>query len=209
MIRVAIVEDDADVRESLRLLIGDDPGFSVVGDFGDCESALSALPATRPEVVLMDLDLPGISGIEGIRRLRAWNSPPDVLVLTIIEKDDALFQALRAGACGYLVKNDALEQVLEAIREVHRGGAPMSTQIARRVVESMRSQPTKASPLTPRENEVLAELCKGHSYRTISDALFISEETVRRHLKNIYRKLEVHSKSEAVAKAYQDRLLDS
>jgi len=207
MIKVAIIEDDREVREALTVLIGDAPDITVTGAWPDCESAVKEVLAQAPDVVLMDIDLPGISGIEGIRKIRAGNDAIDILVLTILEKDDVVFRALAAGACGYLVKNDQPDQLLAAIREVRAGGAPMSTQIARRVVESMHLRPASPSPLTSRETEVLEELCTGKSYKMIADALFISEETVRRHLKSIYRKLEVHSKSEAVIKALQDRLV--
>jgi DNA-binding NarL/FixJ family response regulator len=207
MIRVAIVEDDQDVRESLVILIGAAPGIAVTGSWPTCETALAPILAQPPDIVLMDIDLPGMSGIDGIRRIRAANADIDILVLTILEKDDVVFRALSAGACGYLVKNDDPDQLIAAIREVHRGGAPMSTQIARRVVRSLHA-PSTPSPLTPRETEVLAELCQGKSYKMIADSLSISEETVRRHLKSIYRKLEVHSKSEAVIRALKDRLVD-
>lgn len=208
MIRVAIIEDDREVRDALALLLAAASDIAVIGTFPDCEQGLPRILELRPDVVLMDLELPGMSGIDGIRRIRAASDTTDVLVLTILEKDDAIFRALSAGASGYLVKNDQPEQLVAAIREVRRGGAPMTTQIARRVVESLHVRPPEDSGLTPREREVLAELCTGKSYKLIADALFISEETVRRHLKSIYRKLEVHSKSEAVIRALHDRLLD-
>jgi DNA-binding NarL/FixJ family response regulator len=205
MITVSIVEDDHDVRESLALLIDSAPGFACIGTFPDCESALDGIPVHPPDVVLMDLALPGLSGIEGIRRLRALCPGLDIVVLTIHENDNMVFQALCAGACGYLIKSEDPDRLLDALREVHDGGAPMSTRIARMVVGSFRVRTPSA--LTPRETEVLSELCTGKSYKMIADALIISEETVRRHLKNIYKKLEVHSKSEAVAKALQERLI--
>jgi DNA-binding NarL/FixJ family response regulator len=208
IIRVAIIEDDKDVRSSLALLLRSAEGFEVTGDHADCESGIPAVLETRPDVVLMDIGLPGKSGIDGILELRDKFEVCDVIILTIHEKDDVVFDALRAGATGYMVKSDGLERILASIREAYLGGAPMSTQIARMVVHSFESKPASTSPLTPRETEVLSELCKGKSYRMIGDSLFISEETVRRHLKSIYRKLEVHSKSQAVAKAFQDRLLD-
>ncbi len=208
LVRVAIVEDDKDVRSSLALLLASADGFEVTGDYMDCETGIPGILETQPNVVLMDIGLPGKSGIEGIQELRAQSQDVDVIILTIHEKDDVVFEALRAGASGYLVKSDGLERILRSIREAYMGGAPMSTQIARMVVQSFEPRPAAPSPLTPRESEVLVELCKGKSYRMIGDSLFISEETVRRHLKSIYRKLEVHSKSQAVAKAFQDRLID-
>jgi len=207
-IRVAIVEDDKDVRSSLAMLLQSAEGFDVTGDYMDCESAVPAILATKPDVVLMDIGLPGKSGIEGILELRQKLEELDVIVLTIHEKDDVVFEALRAGASGYLVKSDGLDRILRSIREAYMGGAPMSTRIAHMVVNSFKSKPAAPSPLTPRETEVLGELCTGKSYRMIGNSLFISEETVRRHLKSIYRKLEVHSKTQAVAKAFHDRLVD-
>jgi DNA-binding NarL/FixJ family response regulator len=207
-IRVAIVEDDKDVRSSLALLLKSADGFEVTGDYMDCESGVPAILATKPDIVLMDIGLPGKSGIEGILELRQKLEALDVIILTIHEKDDVVFEALRAGASGYMVKSDGLERILRSIREAYMGGAPMSTRIAHMVVSSFLSKPAAPSPLTPRETEVLSELCKGKSYRMIGDSLFISEETVRRHLKSIYRKLEVHSKTQAVAKAFHDRLID-
>jgi len=207
MIRVAIVEDDADVRDSIALLLTAAPEVELTGAYGDCESGIPAISESNPDIVLMDIQLPGRSGLEGIRELREALPNIDVIVLTIHEKDEVVFEALRAGACGYLVKGEDTDGLLQSIREAHTGGAPMSTRIARLVVHSFDATPKLPSPLTPRETEVLTELCNGKSYKMIGEALFISVETVRRHLKNIYRKLEVHSNSQAVAKALRERLV--
>jgi len=153
----------------------------------------------------MDIGLPGMSGIEGIRKIKENLPSIDILMLTVHEDSKMVFDALCAGACGYLIKNTQPVKLLEAIKEVHEGGAPMSTQIARLVVTSFKINPH--SNLTNRETEVLTQLCKGKSYRMIAEALFISEETVRRHIKNIYKKLEVGSKSDAVAKALKEKLV--
>jgi len=154
----------------------------------------------------MDIGLPGMSGIQGIRILKDKLPDIDILVLTIQSESETVFDALCAGASGYLMKDTPPAQLLDAIRESYDGGAPMSTRIARLVVESFKI--TQQTSLTNRETEVLTHLCKGKSYKMIADDLFISEETVRRHIKNIYRKLEVHSKSEAVAKAFKERLVN-
>ncbi|HLX12167.1 MAG TPA: response regulator transcription factor, partial [Bacteroidota bacterium] len=146
-----------------------------------------------------------MSGIEGIRRIKERHPDLDILVLTVHENDDIVFEALCAGACGYLVKETPTGRILDAIREVKNGGSPMSTQIARMVITSFQRKP--ADVLTSRETEVLSQLCKGKSYKMIGESLFISEETVRRHLKSIYKKLEVHSKSEAVAKALKGKMV--
>jgi DNA-binding NarL/FixJ family response regulator len=204
-IRVAVVDDDADIRESLALLIGDSPGFRGAGTYADVESALEGLAQDTPDVVLMDVGLPGLSGIEGTAEIRRRWPDVDVVMLTVHADEDLVFRALAAGATGYLLKESSTERILDAVRDVRRGGAPMSRSIARRVVASFRR--AEASPLSARETEVLAHLCEGRSYRHAAKALFVSEETVHFHIKNIYRKLEVHSKSEAVARALRDRLV--
>jgi DNA-binding NarL/FixJ family response regulator len=205
LIRVTIVEDDAEIRSVLATLLGESPGFRCVGTHGDCESALAALDAEQPDVVLMDIVLPGMSGIQGVAEVRRRLPGADVVMLTVHPDDAYVYDALAAGAAGYLLKGSRTEQILEAIRDVRRGGAPMSPVIARRVVESFRR--AKESPLSPRETEVLGLLCQGRSYGDAARALFISEETIHFHIKNIYRKLEVHSKSAAVARAIRDRLV--
>ncbi len=205
MIRVAIVEDDAEIRNALAALLDESPGFRCVGTHGDCESALAAMDAERPDVVLMDIVLPGMSGIQGAAEIRRRLPDVDVVMLTVHPDDTYVYDALAAGAAGYLLKESKTERILDAIREVRRGGAPMSPAIARRVVESFRR--AKESPLSARETEVLGLLCQGRSYGDAARALFISEETIHFHIKNIYRKLEVHSKSAAVARAIRDRLV--
>ncbi len=206
MITVGIVEDDQDIRESLATLINGMPGYICISTYGSCEKAIKGILKNPPDVVLMDIGLPGMSGIEGIRILKEKLPDLDILVLTIQSDSDTVFDALCAGACGYLMKDTPPAQLLDAIQECYDGGAPMSTRIARLVVQSFQIE--QQTPLTTRETEVLTHLCKGKSYKMIADDLFISEETVRRHIKNIYRKLEVHSKSEAVAKAFKERLVN-
>lgn len=204
-ITVSIVEDDREIRESLDLLINATDGYECISTYHDCESAIEKIADDLPDVILMDIGLPGISGIEGIKIIKKQIPDIDILVLSMRENDQSVFDALCAGATGYLIKETPPERILEAIREVHNGGAPMSTQIARMVIGSFKVEPSPE--LTNRETEVLSQLCKGMSYKMIADSLFISEETVRRHIKNIYRKLEVHSKSEAVAKALKEKLV--
>lgn len=205
LIFVSIVEDDAEIRENLALLINETPGFKCIGDYGDCELALEDIPQNLPDIVLMDITLPGMTGIEGIKILKKSYPDIDIIVLTMHDNDQYVFDSLCAGASGYLIKDTSPVKVLDAIKEAVDGGAPMSTKIARMVVGSFK---TKPSPdITPRESEVLSLLCEGMSYKMIAEDLFISEETVRRHIKSIYKKLEVHSKSEAVAKAFKDKLV--
>lgn len=204
-ITVALVEDDGEIRRLLTLIIDGSPGYSCKLAFGDCETALPALAKARPDVVLMDIGLPGISGIEGMRLLKEKLPAADFIMLTVQEDDDSLFASLCAGAAGYLLKDTPPATLLQAIKDVHEGGAPMSASIARRVLGSFRV--AVSSPLTPREKEVLQRLCEGENYKTIAAALFISGETVRAHIKNIYEKLHVHSRAEAVKKALQERLI--
>ncbi len=205
MIIVSIVEDDDEIRESLSLLINGTPGFECTHNYEDAESAIEGISKELPDVVLMDIGLPGMSGIECIKKLKSIFPKLDILMLTIHDSDKSVFDALCAGATGYLLKDTPPSRILSAIEEIHNGGAPMSTQIARMVVGSFKIQPSPK--LTDRESEVLSHLVDGKSYKMIADDLFISEETVRRHIKNIYKKLEVHSKSEAVAKAIKEKLV--
>ncbi|NIV94894.1 response regulator [candidate division KSB1 bacterium] len=205
MIEVSIIEDDTAIRESLSILIDGTPGFVCNKIFRDCEAAFLQLFDDPPDVILMDIGLPGISGIEGIRQIKQKLPDVTMIVLTVHGDEEVVFKALCAGACGYLVKNVEPAKLLDAIVEAHQGGAPMSTQIARIVVDSFAT--FNHSDLTERETQVLGQLCKGKSYKMIGEALFISEETVRRHIKNIYRKLHVHSQTEAVAKALREKLV--
>jgi DNA-binding NarL/FixJ family response regulator len=205
MIRVALVEDDFDIRSGLELLIAGTDGYECLGAYADCESAIAALVEEQPDVMLMDIELPGMNGIEGTRTLRSLYSDLDVIMLTIREDDQAIFDSLCAGACGYLIKTTRPNKILSAIEEAAGGGAPMSSAVARMVIDSFRRvQPTT---LTAREVQILRLLCEGKSYKAIAGELFISQGTVHTHLKNIYRKLEVHSKTEAMAKAIKDRLV--
>lgn len=205
MINVTIVEDHQEIRDSLAMLINATDGYKCISNFGDCESAIEGIEDNLPDVVLMDIGLPGMSGIEGIKLIKKKHPDIDFIVLSIHENDENVFESLCSGATGYLTKETPPARILEAIKEVYEGGSPMSTQIARMVVGSFKIQPSPS--LTQRETEVLSHLCEGESYKMIADSLFISEETVRRHIKSIYRKLEVHSKSEAVAKAIKDKLV--
>jgi DNA-binding NarL/FixJ family response regulator len=204
-IHVAIVEDDREIRQLLTLIIDGSPGYACKLSFNDCESAIPVILRKPPDVVLMDIDLPGMSGIEGVRKIKAQLPDLDCIMLTIKEDDESVFESMCAGATGYLVKDTPPVDLLDAIREVVNGGAPMSAGIARRVIGSFKK--TAESPLTPRETEILNLLCDGENYKTIADKLFISGDTVRQHIKNIYRKLQVNSRAEAVKRAIRDRLV--
>ena len=206
MITVSIVEDDKVIRESLADLIKEQEGFECLGAYGDCESALKDIPKNTPSVMLMDIDLPGISGIDGVRKIKNKFPDVDIIMLTIHEDLSLVFNALRAGACGYLDKSASDEKIIDSIKEIDNGGAPMSYKIAKLVVGSF--QQKSESPLTVREQDVLDQLCKGLSYKEIAFKLYISVGTVRHHIKNIYHKLHVHSKSEAVAKAIKQGMVN-
>lgn len=205
LISVTLVEDDDDLREGLATLIEAAEGFCCAGKYGDCPAALAGLRREPADVVLMDIQLPGMNGIVGARQIKQLLPATDVIMLTMHKDDTLVFEALCAGATGYLMKDTKPVALLAAIREVRTGGAPMSSNIARMIVDSFRR--TTTSPLTPRETEVLTQLCRGQSYKMIAHTLFLSEQTVHFHIKNIYEKLHVHSKSEAVAKALRERLV--
>ena len=204
-ISVAIVEDDNEIRNLLETIIDRSPGFSCKHVFGDCESAVKQIELHKPNVVLMDIELPGISGIEGIKKLK--NSVPDTdfIMLTIRDDDESIFRSLCSGAIGYLLKDTPPARLLSAITEVREGGSPMSPVIARKITGSFHQN--NSSPLSGRETEILDKLCEGHNYNVIADMLFISGHTVRAHIKNIYRKLEVNSRAAAVKKALKERLV--
>lgn len=205
-ISVAIIEDDGGIRENLSQLLKESDGFWVRGEFATAEAALRGIPKDPPDVVLMDINLPGISGVECVRQLKQVLPKTPVMMFTVYEDSDKVFAALEAGACGYLLKRTPPEKVLEAIREVHAGGAPMSGFIARKVVQSFhrtRDQ-KKAVKLSPREEEILGLVSKGFQNKEIGSKLAISSETVHVHLRNIYEKLQVNSRTEAVIK-YLDR----
>jgi len=209
-IKVAIVEDMRDVREGLALLINGTSGFRCVGRFRSMEEAAANIAREMPDVVLTDIGLPGMDGIEGIRLLRQHHSSLPFIALTVYDDDDRIFDALCAGACGYLLKNTQPARLLEALREVAAGGAPMSPEVAKRVIRLFQEfAPPKASPchLTPQEKELLKLLVAGHSYKSAASEMKISYHTVSFHLRNIYEKLQVHSKTEAVSKALREKLV--
>ena len=202
-ITVALVEDDAGIRRGLAAIVARAEDMECVGQFPSGESALAALPALRPRVVLMDINLPGIDGVECVRRLAGKLPEMDILMLTVHEDAGAVFDSLAAGASGYLLKPPRAADLLAAIRDVFGGGAPMSADIARKVVQSFKRTPPEANEakgLSPRENEILELLSRGLAYKEIADRLNSSYATVRTHIERIYRKLHVHSRMHAVAK---------
>lgn len=203
MISVAIVEDDAGVRRSLKLLLDESPGFRCACACATAEEALQAIPRQALDVVLMDIHLPDRSGIECTSRLKNLLPDLQIVMITVYTDIDKVFKALRAGASGYLLKRSPPERILEAITEVHQGGAPMTREIARKIVETFKESATtesKAADLTRRENEVLELLSQGFANKEIAQMLSLSIDTVRYHLKQIYDKLHVRSRTEAVAR---------
>lgn len=202
-ISVSIVEDDAGVRTTLARLIDSSPGFRCVSQHPSAESALREIPKTYPEVVLMDINLPGLSGVECVRRLKPLLPQTQIIMLTVYQKAEHIFDALTAGATGYLLKQTPTDELLEAIRDVHGGGSPMNSSIARKIVQSFQKPvpvAIEAADLSPRESEILDLLAKGFLYKEIAEKIGITFATVHTHIRHIYEKLHVRSRTEAVAK---------
>jgi DNA-binding NarL/FixJ family response regulator len=209
-VRVVIIEDLREVRDGLTRLVDSTSGFQCTGSYRTMEAALSGMSLSRPDVILTDIGLPGINGVEGTRLLRERFPAVPILALSVYDDDDNVFNAICAGASGYLLKNTAPGRLMESLREVVDGGAPMSPDVARRVVRVFREyRPSERASyhLTPHETALLKLMVDGHHYKTAACELGISTSTVSFHLKNIYEKLQVHSKTEAVAKALRERLI--
>ena len=205
---VAIIEDDGPIREILADWINRTPDYRCVGRFDSAETALAGLPKLKPEIVLADINLPGLSGIEAVRTLKQQLPATHFLMLTVYEDADHIFDALAAGAVGYLLKRTPLEELLSALKEVQAGGSPMSSNIARKVVQSFqRSAPAGHgdAKLSPRESEVLDKLAGGFLYKEIADAMGLSLPTVNTYVRRIYEKLHVHSRSQAIARYVHGR----
>lgn len=204
-IKVSIVDDNEGIRSSLAALIRRAPTLKLLGEYADAETALREIPTKVPDVVLMDINLPGLNGVECVRQLKAARPQLQVLMLTVYEDSDSLFNSLKAGASGYLLKRTASARLLEAIHEVSSGGAPMTPQLARRVVQFFNGPPptktdSSLARLTPGEREFLEQLANGYAYKEIADRMKISIDTVRSYVRTVYEKLHVHSRTEAVVK---------
>ncbi|HEX5651724.1 MAG TPA: response regulator transcription factor [Chitinophagaceae bacterium] len=210
-IRVAIFEDNRSLRESLYNLLETSEQFTCVGAFAHCERVIENIEETQPDVILMDIELPMVNGIEAVRLIR--DKYPDVKILmeTIFEEDEKIFQSICNGAQGYILKNTPPKEILNAIQEIYEGGAPMSPIVASKVLRMFKSNLSREAnnsfDLSSREKEILKCLVEGMSYKMIADTCFISADTVNGHIKNIYKKLQVHSKGEAVAKAIKGRIV--
>ena len=210
MIKVLLYEDNPQLREGLTMLISGSDGFEVVAAFKNCNNVVEEVDAYRPDVILMDIDMPGINGIEGLKRLRENNRDVKVLMLTVFDDNKNVFQAISNGANGYILKKTPPSKLLEYISEAQSGGAPMTASIATQVLKmfsSMNNEKGEDYNLSDREKQVLQLLVEGYSYKMIAGEMFISIDTVRSHIKKIYEKLHVNSKSEAVAKAFKDKIV--
>ncbi|MGK7396717.1 MAG: response regulator [Candidatus Cyclobacteriaceae bacterium M3_2C_046] len=203
--RIVIVEDNEIVKDGFELLIDSMSHNKVVGSYLNCEDAIKNLNHDKPDLILMDLELPGMHGLQGIKHIKKILPQVNILVITVHENSELVFESLCSGACGYITKSTNYHRLLDAIDEAMSGGAPMSSNIARMVVESF--QKNQNSPLSARETEVLELLAKGKSYSVIANELFIHKETVKSHIKNIYFKLQVNSKADAIEKAIKNKLI--
>jgi DNA-binding NarL/FixJ family response regulator len=210
-IKVAIFEDNNNMREGLYQLINGSQGFTCTGAFPNCDDLVQRIKKSNPDVIVMDIEMPGISGIEGVKLVKENFPEMKILMETIFEDDKKIFDSICAGAEGYILKNTAPVEILSAIKEIYEGGSPMTPTIANRVLKMVKSQRSSDSKnvfnLTDREKEILACLVEGMSYKLIADECTISIDTVNVHVKNIYKKLQVHSKSEAVAKAIKGNIV--
>ena len=210
-LRVTIFEDNRILREGLTQLVGGSPGFVCAGAFANCSNLVYDIESTSPDVILMDIEMPGMNGIEAVKIVKSQFPNVKIMMETIFDENDKIFQSICNGAEGYILKNTAPVQLLSAIREIYEGGAPMTPSIASKVLKMFKRQPAESIleefNLSDREKEILKCLVEGMSYKMIADACFISADTVNGHIKNIYKKLQVHSKGEAVAKAIKGRIV--
>lgn len=210
MVKIVLYEDNPQLREGLTMLLNGSEGFEVIGAFKNCNNVQEEIAALSPDVVLMDIDMPGTNGIEGLKLIRKLNCSVKVLMLTVFDDNKNVFEAIKSGANGYLLKKTPPSKLLEYIQEAHSGGAPMTSSIATQVLK-MFSEVHNHAPadyhLSEREKQVLQWLVNGYSYKMIAAEMFISIDTVRSHIKKIYEKLHVNSKSEAVAKAFKDKIV--
>lgn len=204
-IRVSLIEDDETIREGYAYLIGNTPGYKVVSCYPSFEEASKKIAHDDPDVLLLDVELPGISGIEALPKIKKLIPETYILILTVYEQEQQIFRALGNGASGYLTKNTPPEKIINAIHEVMEGGGPMSAHIARMVISSFKRN--EQSPLTKRETEILEQIATGKSRKRIAEELFIDLETVKSHIKNIYHKLDVHSKADAIKAAKDNKFI--
>jgi len=204
--RVLIIEDDPEIRHSFQVIVNSSQNFIVINTYNSCEAAIKRLVPEKPEIVLMDIGLPGgMNGIQGTKIIKEKSPGTEIVMVSVYEDSELVFEALKSGASGYITKSANYQELLAALEEIVRGGAPMSSKIARMVIDNFHVNLN--SPLTRRETEILSLIAEGKTYTQISEELFISKETSKTHIKNIYSKLQVKCKSEAIAKANSERLI--
>jgi len=211
-VKVVIYEDNHDLREGMSFLLRTTGGLQLVGSFPDCRNVQQEVSQLRPDVVLMDIDMPGISGIQATAIVKAISPATQVMMLTVFDEEERIFDAIRNGASGYLLKSISPSEIISAIFDVNRGGSPMTANVARKVLRYFQHKPGAEQPdygLSPREFDIIKGLMKGFSYKLIADELDISIDTVRSHIRHIYDKLQVNSKTEAILKAVREKLIDS
>lgn len=206
---VLVYDDNVNLRESLEKLVQFSDDLLLVGSYGNVQNAASEVKELQPDVILMDIDMPGLNGIEAVKQIRQFNQKTHIIMLTVFDDNAHVLDAIYSGASGYLLKKHISDRLQEAIKEVLQGGAPMSPGIARMVIESMQQKTADENKynLTQREKEILSNLSKGNSYKMIAAYLVISIDTVRTHIKRIYEKLQVHSQTEAISKAMNERIV--
>ncbi len=204
---ILLYEDNDDLRRSIEELLTLTDDFVVLGSYHDCLDVERTVRESNPAVILMDIDMPGMTGIEAVKRLRRFNKQVAIIMLTVFDDNKHVFDAICAGASGYLLKKHASERLIPAVKDVLQGGAPMSPAIAKMVIHSMQEHPAKSYDFTEREKEILNLLCKGNSYKMIATQTGLAFETIRSYIKKIYEKLQVHSATEAVSKAINERLV--
>ncbi len=209
MIKVLLYDDSNQFREAIAMLLGGSDGFEVVGSFNNCETAVADINILEPDVILMDIDMPGATGIDGVKMIRSKNDRVKIIMLTVFDNNQNIYDAIRFGANGYVLKKSAPDAILNAIKDVFEGGAPMNSSIATQVLQMFAGMSPAAQNygLSEKEKAVLKSLVDGNSYKMVAAALHISIDTVRTHIRNIYEKLQVNSKTAAVAKALKDGIL--
>ena len=203
--RIVLVEDDLEIRNSFTLIVNSSPNYKVVNAYERGEDAIKNIKFDKPDIFLMDIELPGINGIETTKIIKDKNPSINIIMVTVYEESELVFNALKAGASGYITKSANFMELMAALDEILKGGAPMSSKIARMVIDNFHVNPN--SPLTKRETEILQFFSEGNTYTQISEILCISKETVKTHIKNIYSKLQVNNKAEAIAKASHEKLI--
>ncbi|MEX2603794.1 MAG: response regulator transcription factor [Gracilimonas sp.] len=207
MIKIGIVEDNEYMREGWETFIDHEKDLSVIGSFGSCEEAFESDVINDVDLIIMDIGLPGMTGIEGVKYLREYHPDVNIIMATVHDDDDHIFDALKAGAVGYLMKKVTPDEMVSAIRDAQQGGSPITPNIARKVIKTFQQAADMQEELSEREQEILEQLATGRSYAAIGKKIYLSVDGVRHHIRNIYQKLQVHSRSEAIAKGISQKII--